>query len=112
MKVNELEFQVHRAIHIFHHSCCFLSNYKTKTCKKKSKVMELQRRKQKPPQLHFSRDNHFNSLFYILLLYIKMPFSPLKRCHNLNSVLMDIGVVFHYLLWQVRLQMNIFMHVS
>lgn len=80
MKVNELGFQVHRAIHIFFVTLvAFFLIIKEKLVKKKSKVMELQRRKQKPPQLHFSRDNHFNSLCDILLLYIKMPFFPLKK---------------------------------
>lgn len=91
--------------YIFLNSSCF-SVIKEKPVKN-IQSNGIIRRKLEPPQLHFPRDNHLNSLFQILLLDIKTPFPPLKWCRNLNSLLMDISVVYHYLLWQVRLQMTI-----
>lgn len=73
------------------------------------KVMELQRESKSLHRFIFPRDNHFSSLCYILLLYMENCLLPLKWCHNLNSLVMDIRVVFHYLLGQIKLQMTIFL---
>lgn len=64
------------------------------------KIMELQRGSKSFHSCIFPRDNHCNSLFYTLLLYIKNCPLPLKCCHNLNSLLMDIRVgCFPLLTW-------------